>query len=285
MRPVIGPRPRPRRPFKSSGLAFEAYGIVNVKAAFVVFDSTYLLNLVAALDWASVTVATIAWNSSGERNGRESKSEGSEEVHCLKSCWFESVLSPSSHSWFYTEIYLYILRWDDPMSKWKWKWKILSFDIPVSRLFRNTSDAALWQHIVFIVQDDHRIWIAYSIFIGFWEAIRPAVKILYTRRRFRRRLFSSVKLDTLDWICGHGAEIHFLLVRTYHLLRMSKAIALTRTSHGVILQPVEIMRSQYFNISAFRRHASIRVPYTLTGYLRASLMRTLVFIAPLTATL
>ena len=51
MRPVIGPRPRPRRPFKSSGLAFEACGIVNVKAAFVIFDSTYLLNLVAALDW------------------------------------------------------------------------------------------------------------------------------------------------------------------------------------------------------------------------------------------
>ena len=98
MRPVIGPRPRPRRPLKSSGLAFEACGIVNVKAAFVIFDSTYLLNLVAALDWASVTVATIAWNSSGERNSRESKSEGSEEVHCLESCWFESVLSPSSHS-------------------------------------------------------------------------------------------------------------------------------------------------------------------------------------------
>ena len=36
------------------------------------------------------------------------------------------------------------------MSKWKWKWMILSFDIPVSRLFRNTSDAALWQHIVFM---------------------------------------------------------------------------------------------------------------------------------------
>jgi len=70
------------------------------------WNSTYLLDLVAALDWASVTVASIAWNSSGKRNGRESKSEGSGEVHWMKSVWFESVLSLSSYSWSYTEIYL-----------------------------------------------------------------------------------------------------------------------------------------------------------------------------------
>ena len=50
---MIGPRPRPTRPLKRSGLAFGDY---NIKAAC---DSTYLLDLVAALDWAGVAVASV----------------------------------------------------------------------------------------------------------------------------------------------------------------------------------------------------------------------------------
>jgi len=40
--------------------------------------------MVAALDRASVTVSSVAGNGSGKDNGRESESEDSGEVHCMK---------------------------------------------------------------------------------------------------------------------------------------------------------------------------------------------------------
>ena len=88
------------------------------------------------------------------------------------------------------------------------------FDIPVSRLFRNTSDAALWQHIVFICagwSQDLNCLLHLHRVLGSNSTGR---EILYTRRRFRRRLFSSVKLYTLESVVMVLRFIFFSCVLT-----------------------------------------------------------------------
>ena len=90
------------------------------------------------------------------------------------------------------------------------------FDIPVSRLFRNTSDAALWQHIVFICA-------------GWSQDLNCLLhlhRVLRSNSTGRENSWHTETISTAPvlfcetlhpWICSHGVEIHFLLVRTYHL--------------------------------------------------------------------
>lgn len=87
-RPVIEPTSMPRRPFKKPGLRLEAYEVI--KEVFIIlrfsigWETTYLLNPVAALDGAGGTASSVMGNGSSKGNGRESESEGSGEVHCMK---------------------------------------------------------------------------------------------------------------------------------------------------------------------------------------------------------